>query len=90
MENSATFEEFSADYQNILKISEAGSKIPLISEGESFKLIQKMKPDVNDYFGITPNHYNYAGPAGWKHFHLLLSILIDNVNNTDITEINTI
>ena len=90
LENSDSFVEFSADYKNILKISEAGSKIPQISENDAFKLVQKMKPNVNDYFGVTPNHYNYAGPAGWKHFHLLLSILIDNVNSTDITEINTI
>ena len=48
-----------------------------------------MKPDVCDYFGITPNHYNYAGPAGWKHFYLLLCTLIKNVNNTNISEINT-
>ena len=90
LENSTSFDEFSADYQNILKICEAGSRIPQISENDAFKIIQKMKPNVNDYFGITPNHYNYAGPAGWKHFHLLLSILIDNVNSTDITEINII
>ena len=39
---------------------------------------------------LTPNHYVYAGPVGWKHFHLLLTTLIDNVNLTDITKINTI
>ena len=50
----------------------------------------KMKADVNDFFGLTPNHYIYAGPAGWSHFHFLLSILIDNVNNTDIEEVNTV
>ena len=50
----------------------------------------KLKPDVNDYFGLTPNHYSYADPAGWKHFHLLLSLLIQNVNNTDITDINIV
>ena len=49
-----------------------------------------MKPDVADYLSITPNHYNYAGPAGWKHFHFLLNTLINDVNNTDITEINII
>ena len=49
-----------------------------------------MKPEVNDYFGVTPNHYKYAGPAGWKHFHLMLCIFIENVNHTDITEVNTV
>ena len=49
-----------------------------------------MRPDVNDYFGVTPNHYNYAGPLGWKHFHLLLETLLKDVNNTDIQEINIV
>ena len=36
-----------------------------------------------------PNHYNYAGPAGWLHFHLILNCLLNDVNNTDIIEVNT-
>ena len=82
--------DYCSDYQNILKISQHGAKIPAISEDDAFDLLQKIKPDVSDLFGITPNHYNYAGPAGWKHFHILLCLLIDNVNNTDISEINKI
>ena len=36
------------------------------------------------------SHQNiiYAGPAGYKHFHLLLNSLIINVNNTSIVEVN--
>ena len=49
-----------------------------------------MKPNVIDYYSITPNHYLYAGPAGLKHFNLLLNILIKDVNNTSIEEINTV
>ena len=49
-----------------------------------------MKPNVNDFYDITPNHYNFAGPAGWKHFHLLLSSLLNDVNNTTIQEINVV
>ena len=49
-----------------------------------------MKPEVNFFFGITVNHYNHAGPAGWLHFHLLLNNLISNVNSTTITEINDV
>ena len=45
---------------------------------------------MNDYFGLTPNHFIYAGPVGWDHFHLLLTALAENVENTDITEINTV
>ena len=84
------FTEFTSDYLNILEICRHGSPIPPISERESFELMQKMKPDVNDVYGVTVNHFNYAGPAGWKHFHLLLSFLISDVNNTDIEEVNTV
>ena len=90
LERSETFMDFRSDYENILKICEHGSQIPTISEDDSFDLLMKLKPDVNDFFGLTPNHYIYAGPSGWKHFHFLLCLLIDNVNHTDITEINTV
>ena len=49
-----------------------------------------MKPDITDIYGITINHYNNAGPAGWKHFHLLLNCLIGDVNNINLDEINTV
>ena len=88
--SSQYFADFQSDYWNILQICKTGSSIPEISENDAFNLLQKMKPDVADYFSITPNHYNYAGPAGWKHFHFLLNTLISDVNNTDITEINII
>jgi hypothetical protein len=50
----------------------------------------KVRPNVNNFFSITPNHYTYTGPVGWKHFHFMLCFLIQNVNNTDIMEINTV
>ena len=37
---------------------------------------------------IAPNHYLYAGPAGVKHYHLMLNALLLNVNNTVIDEVN--
>ena len=52
MENSDYFHDFSSDYQNNLKICESGSTIPQISENDAFKLIQKMKPNVDYYFGV--------------------------------------
>ena len=89
LDNDAKFNEFSADYHNIIEVCKHGSPIPPISETDSFKLIQKMKKDVSDVFGISVNHYNYAGPAGWKHFNLLLNSLLEDVNNTNIEEVNT-
>ena len=87
---SEHFADFSSDYLHILELCKAGQKIPSITETQSFKLLQKLKPNVNDFFGVTPNHYNYAGPLGWKHFHLLLSSLLHDVNNTTIHEINVV
>ena len=49
-----------------------------------------MKQTVTDVFGITINHYAYAGPLGWKHFNLLLNILLADVNNTTIEQVNTV
>ena len=49
-----------------------------------------MKPNVNDLYGVTINHYRHAGPAGWKHFHLLINTLLHDVNNTVIEEINKV
>jgi hypothetical protein len=87
---SKQFNDFSLDYQNILEVCKHGSPIPPISENDSFNLLQKMKPNVSDFYGVTVNHYNYAGPAGWLHFHLLLNCLVADVNNTSIAEINIV
>ena len=87
---SPYFNDFECHYQNILELCKSGDTIPPISEKESFDLLQRMRPNVNDLYSVTPNHYNFAGPAGWKHFHLLLSTLLSDVNNTSIDEINTV
>ena len=77
-------------FENILEICCHGPPIPTISEKESFDLLQKMKAEVSDLYGITANHFNSAGPAGWKNFNILFNSLISNVNNTDIVEINEV
>ena len=59
-----------------------------ISEIEAFNLLMRLKPSVADVFSLTPNHYIYAGPAGWKHFHLLLNTLLKDLNLTSIKEVN--
>ena len=87
---SKYFSGFSYDYLNIPEVCKHGAAIPPISQSDSFDLLQKMKPEVKDLFGITVNHYNHAGLAGWLHFHLLLNNLISDVNNTTITEINDV
>ena len=87
---SEQYSEFSWDYLNILEVCRNGPPIPIITEAESFALLQRLKPHVNDVYGITADHYNYAGPAGWKHFHLLLTTLLNDVNLTTIEEVNVV
>ena len=88
--SSPYFEDFSCHYENIIKLCKSGEIIPPISEKDSFELLQKMRPNVNDFYSVTLNHYNFAGPAGWKHFNLLLNVFLSDVNNTSIKEINTV
>ena len=87
---SKTFNDFSISYHHIMELCKHGARIPPISESESLDLLQKLKPTVNDFYSVTPNHYRYAGPIGWRHFHLLLNALISNVNNISIVEVNTV
>ena len=47
-----------------------------------------MKPNVLDFYSITPNHYTNAGLVGYEHFHLLLNVLLDDLSNTTITAVN--
>ena len=90
LDESEYFQEFSLDYQNIIEICNDGPTIPVMSELKSFELLQRMKPSVHDLQGLTVNHFLYAGPTGWKHFHLLLINLINNINATSIEEINVV
>ena len=90
LKDSESFISFSDDYKNILEVSKHLDPIKHISEKEAFELLHAMKANVVDFFGITINHYKYAGPAGWRHFPVLLNCLIDDVNNTVIKEVNTV
>ena len=49
-----------------------------------------MKPNVNDLYSITANHFINAGEPGIKHFHLLLAALIADISNLTITELNPV
>ena len=86
---SNPFCEFQRDYENIMKLSYMSEPIKAITELEALKILNTMKPDVSDLFSITPNHYLNAGPAGCKHFFLLLSALISEISSTSIEEVNS-
>ena len=85
---SETFNDFTEDYDNILNLAKHSPPIKPITEGESLNLLLKMKTNVSDLYSITPSHYINAGPVGYRHFHLLLSSLINDLATTTIFEVN--
>ena len=88
LESSDHFQDFLIDYNNIIELSHRSKPVKPISEAESLQILQKMKPNVNDFCSVTPNHYLLAGPAGWNHFHLLINAFLQDVSTTSIQEIN--
>ena len=83
------FEDLVREYENILEVCKHGAKIPPISEKEAFDNLENVKPSVNYLYGVTAYHYKYAGPAGYRHFFLLLNCLLQDIHNTTIDEINS-
>ena len=79
---------FLEDYANIIDLCKAAPELEPISDVEALNILKRMMPDVLDSYNITPNHYLYAGPSGWKHFRLLLNALLSEVENVDIEEVN--
>ena len=76
------------DYANIIELSKTGAAMDPISQVDALNILNRMKSDVLDSFNMTPNHYLYAGPAGWEHFRMLVNALMANVDNIDILEVN--
>jgi hypothetical protein len=88
--NSSSFAETLRDYNHILELTSSGAAIPAIEVHESVELLYSVKQDVNDLFSITASHFINAGSAGLRHFHLLMTSLISNLNNASLHEINDI
>ena len=89
IESSPYFQSTLADYENIVKICKTRSKMPPISLEQSKDILFSVKPDVNDFFSITANHFIHAGHPGVQHFHFLISCIINNVNLAGLDELNT-
>ena len=82
--------DFSEEYRLILDICKAGKKIPPLTREKSAKILDYIRKNVNDFYSITALHYVNAGRSGYEHFHHLLNAIIENVNLTGLTELNTI
>ena len=82
-------EHFKFDYNLIVELSKAGDPIPLLSLVDTEKLLYSLKPNVCDHYNISSLHYLHAGPAGIRHFQLLINSAIRNIENTTCEEFNT-
>ena len=90
LSNSSSFQEAKQVYENVLKISKTGSKIPPISISTADKILTSLRPSVNDINSITAVHYKYGGRAGLEHFCSLLNIIIQDLNNLALEELNLV
>ena len=90
IQDSSSYERHLSDYEHIIEICRSGSKMPSISREVSSEILERIRPDVNDYNSVTANHFLKAGQAGHAHFHLLLNSLIKDINNITLEEINTV
>ena len=78
------------DYKHVMELAKSGAAIPAIELYESVELLYSVRQEVNDLFSITAAHFINAGAAGLRHFHLLMSSLISNINNASLSELNDI
>ena len=72
-EASKYYNEFVDDYYHIIRLCENAPPLDDITEARALDLLTRLKPNVPDFFSITPNHYLYAGPAGIKHFSVMIN-----------------
>ena len=57
---------------------------------KSQELLMSIKLGVSDFNSLTAKHHLNAGVARVQHFHILLSALISDINNTSIVEVNAV
>ena len=87
---SSKYSEWAQDFKYILAISEQQCDIPPISVDMSTKILKRMKPNVIDFWSITPSHFLYAGEQGAVHFNFLMNRIIMEINTASVKELNTV
>ena len=53
------------------------------------EILYSLKPDVNDLYSVTARHYTNAGVEEARHFHILMNLVIFNVNLFSLPELNS-
>ena len=77
---------YETDYNSIIELCSVGNDIPEIGNEITKEILRKIHPDVNDYNSVTANHFLHAGEEGVHHFHLLITALIEDINNIAVDE----
>ena len=80
--------EYFSNYSHILKICHDKQNIPPVSTKKAADLLKRMKKNVTDIYGITAQHYNYAGQSGIDHLASQLNSILSDVKNGTIKELN--
>jgi len=88
LNSSESFREAAMEYENIMKLCQNAKKIPLISGEKCREILLSIRPNVNDLFSITCNHYRHFGETGITHMQLLINAIIDDLDNTSADELN--
>ena len=57
IQDPTTYARYVADYDNIMKLCSNDPSIPNISIEKTSEILTKIRPQVNDLYSITANHY---------------------------------
>ena len=90
LSESSSYNSALETYVNILKVCKAGSKLPPVSLGMANKILNFIRPSVNDIYSITGYHYRYCGQAGLHHFCYLVNLVISDLNHLTVEELNLV
>ena len=90
LHKSEHFKSANEEYKNIIKICSTQPNIPEMSLDKAREILIKIRPSVNDFYSITGLHYRYAGDAGVVHFQQSINGIIKDLNNSSISELNTV
>ena len=89
LQASPTYDSWSQDYLYILELCKHKRDMPFISLEESTRILHKMKPNVSDFWSITPNHFINACYEGSYGFNFLMNRVILEINTSFVEELNT-
>ena len=82
-------DSFKYDYTILKEICQNGAKIPPLSLEQASKLLKSLKPAVCDHWSVSANHYIHGGPPALKHLQFVINAAIEDINNTEVEEMNT-